>query len=92
MCGFASVFIAAYFALTYYSREEVRELLKKFSAPSLDCERLSLPSFYVDMETFQIQRCISYQQDLGTIVTFLNHMDAFVFSSFSVVLPEHMDV
>ena len=62
MCGFASVFIVAYFASVFYSREEVRILFKQFDILSLDCEYLSL-FFIVDIDTFQIQKCTSYWKD-----------------------------
>jgi len=64
-CGFASVFTVAYFASTFYSREEVWILFKKFNILSLECEYLSLLSFLVDFETLQIQKYSSYWKDVA---------------------------
>jgi hypothetical protein len=69
MCGFASVFTVAYSASTFYSREEVWILFKKFHILSLDCEYLTLLAFVVDFATFQIQKCTSYWKDVAIKLT-----------------------
>jgi len=58
-------FYSSIFCINILRQSKVWILFKKFNILSLDCEYLSLLSFVVDIETFQIQRCTSYWKDVA---------------------------